>query len=68
MLFVRLEKCKFIHREVKLENLLIASIDGPRVLLCDFGHACDCGAAAAEEPTAPPFSGTTGYAAPEAAE
>ena len=60
--------CGVLHRDVKLENLLIASIDGPRVLLCDFGHACDCGAAAAEEPTAPPFSGTTGYAAPEAAE
>ena len=59
-----------LHRDVKLENVLVVSMGGasgaPRVQLCDLGHSCTL------EPTpaigtscGDGFKGTKGYTAPE---
>lgn len=48
-----------LHRDVKLENLLMVRTAPPLVKLCDFGHA------AMSTEAADNFTGTEGYAAPE---
>lgn len=54
---------QFVHRDVKLENLLCSDAAWPpsRLLLCDFGHACAISDAEADRE----FLGTPGYAPPE---
>lgn len=56
-----------LHRDVKLENVLVdTSVRPPSVTLCDLGHAICC--SAVEQPTDRHFFGTPGYAAPEVRE
>ena len=53
-------KCDVLHRDVKLENLLVVRPGAsPIIKLCDFGHAAFL--AHADDG----FTGTVGYAAPE---
>lgn len=57
---VHVHKCGVLHRDVKLENLLVVRPGAsPAIKLCDFGHA------ATFEAKDDGFTGTMGYAAPE---
>ena len=59
---LHVHKCGVLHRDVKLENLLVVRPGAsPIIKLCDFGHAAYF--AHADDG----FTGTVGYAAPEAA-
>ena len=52
-----------LHRDVKLENLLVNNeVWPPQIKLCDFGHACAATHAGDDDTE---FYGTPGYAAPE---
>ena len=71
-----------LHRDVKLENILVASMDSaglPRVQLCDLGHACEIDGRCAGVGRCTcqgvcvgsvndGFTGTAGYAPPEVAQ
>lgn len=54
-----------IHRDVKLENVLVTSADSPCIKLCDFGHSAFLADLSRKDCRADRFLGTPGYAAPE---
>ena len=53
-----------LHRDVKLENILVTTAASPQIKLCDFGHSCST----ERDTVADNFRGTEGYQAPELAE
>ena len=62
---------RMLHRDVKLENLLVKEISGrsgvPHIKLCDFGHSCLLDQPLHGTSVDDGFKGTEGYAAPEVA-
>ncbi|KAL3933063.1 MAG: hypothetical protein SGPRY_000450, partial [Prymnesium sp.] len=50
-----------LHRDIKLENVLVSSADSPKIKLCDFGHSARISALTRSDR----FLGTPGYAPPE---
>lgn len=50
-----------LHRDIKLENILVSCLEPPVATLCDFGHSCYVH----ELKQGDRFMGTPGYAAPE---
>ena len=53
-----------IHRDVKIENILVSSADSPNIKLCDFGHSAFV-TDLARDGRPDRFLGTPGYAPPE---
>ena len=54
-----------VHRDVKLENILVTSADSPCIKLCDFGHSALLADVVRKDGRSDRFLGTPGYVAPE---